>query len=129
MLWICSQQCEAPLLQLSTVQAMKPKGWKSKPTWIKFWTRGAAAARHQPQQPKVEIGSRAEKRPIVAEKLCYVIQRRERLILKFSKMESSEGRASALQQRLQARREMFLKAENSPQTTPSAQVLVFLTIL
>lgn len=36
-------------------------------------------------------------------------------------MESSEGRASALQQRLQARREMFLKAESSPQTTPSAQ--------
>ena len=40
-------------------------------------------------------------------------------------MESSEGgRASALQQRLQARREMFLKSESSPaQATPSAQVL------
>jgi len=29
----------------------------------------------KPQQPKVEIVRRAEKRPIVAEKQCYVIER------------------------------------------------------
>ena len=41
----------------------------------KIWTRGPRTARRKPQQPKVEIVRRAEKRPIVAEKLCYVIAR------------------------------------------------------
>ena len=43
----------------------------------KIWTRGPRTARRKPQQPKVEIVRRAEKRPIVAEKLCYVIERGE----------------------------------------------------
>ena len=43
----------------------------------KSWTRGPTTARRKPQQPKVEIVRRAEKRPIVAEKLCYVIERGE----------------------------------------------------
>ena len=42
----------------------------------KSWTRGPTTARRKPQQPKVEIVRRAEKRPIVAEKLCYVIEKR-----------------------------------------------------
>ena len=41
----------------------------------KSWTRDSTTARRKPQQPKVEIVRRAEKRPIVAEKLCYVIER------------------------------------------------------
>ena len=53
------------------------------------------------------------------------LQEGESIFSTYNTMESSEGgRASALQQRLQARREMFLKSESSPaQATPSAQVL------
>ena len=47
----------------------------------KSWTRGPTTARRKPQQPKVEIVRRAEKRPIVAEKLCYVIERGETHLL------------------------------------------------